>query len=170
MSVNQRSRKSTFSSCSRFSASRLASGSLVARALLSTCAIRNLLEKNKSPRRRAPEAPSPRSWVSLHSLATNEDPRRLADIAELGVDRAHRLVSLLRVGDQSAVAVLGRPGELRALERTGDSTAAVAADDSGETVLEHLRARRAGDESGVAHQAASVEGPEDHGTAKLFLC
>src|SRR6187397_1818634 len=112
----------------------------------------NLLEKNKSPRRRAPEAPSPRSWVSLHSPATNEDPRRLADVAALGVDRAHRLVFILRVCDAPAVAVLGRLREMRALQRLRDSTAAVAADDGGEPVLEHLRARGARDESGVPDQ------------------
>src|SRR5205823_14816755 len=66
----------------------------------------NLLEKDKSPRRRAPEAPSPRSELSLYGFATNEDPGRSLPIAELLVDRPHRLVSLLRVCDQLAVAVL----------------------------------------------------------------
>jgi hypothetical protein len=49
MSVNQSNRKSTFSPWSRFSASFLASGSLVAQALLSTCAIETSLKNTKAP-------------------------------------------------------------------------------------------------------------------------
>src|SRR6266496_5740206 len=107
ISVNQSSRKSTFSSCSRFSASRLASGSLVALALLSTCAMQKPPLKTRKPQApAAPEAASPTDGGSLHA-STHQNPRRPLAVAELLVDRPHPLVPLLRVGDELAVAVLG---------------------------------------------------------------
>src|SRR5918912_359990 len=78
MSVNQRSRKSTLSSCIRLSASRLASGSLVARCLLSTCAMKTSSKTRKPQAPAAPEAASPTDAVSLPHLSKHPQKRDVA--------------------------------------------------------------------------------------------
>src|SRR5262245_14186940 len=169
MSVNQSSRKSTFSSCSRFSASRLASGSLIALALLSTCAMPKPPLKTRKPQApAAPEAASPTDGGSLHG-STHNDPCGLFPVAELFVDPPHGLIPLLRVRDEPAVAAAGGPCELRLLQGNRDASAAVAADDPRQPVIEHPGLRGTFRERRVSDEALAVERAEDDRSAELFL-
>ena len=85
----------------------------------------------------------------------HRDAHAAVGVAEALVERAHPLVPTLRPGDDLGDAVLGRPGELRPLERLGEPTPAPVAADDREAVLEEAVGHRA--ETGEADDVVAGE-------------
>src|SRR5579884_898369 len=146
MSVNQRRRYSTPSSSICLSACFRASGSDVARALLSIIAI-----VSGAPLRRGlPEVLSPRE----RKRRADDDDDVAIDVAERAVEPLHRLVAGLRPGVDLSETALGCALERALLQRAADPATPDVAAHGRQRVLRPLRPIRVVEQPGHADELA----------------